>query len=98
LSELDNQSRAREIFQCDVVDDFEDLFENEYDVDVDADVLKLRVRAANEGLSHTVRITEDQFATGSDKTLVNSKVYNYIVLSYAAADGGARKLYLEGRK
>ena len=98
LSELDNQSRAREIFQCDLIDDFENLFENEYDIDVDADVLKLRVRGANEGLRHTVRITEDQFATGSDKTLVNSKVYDYIVLSYAAADGGARPLYLEGRK
>lgn len=97
LSDLDDQSLAREVFQCDYNDELVDLFEEEYDVDVDEDVLKLRVRAENKGLRHTVKITEDQFATGSDKTLVNFKTYDYIVLSYAAADA-ARDLYLEGRK
>lgn len=97
LSDLDNQALAREVFQCDFDDDFLDLFTEEYDVDVDEDVLKLQVRSSNNGLRHTVRITEDQFATGSDKTLVNFKTYDYIVLSYAAADA-ARDLYLEGRK
>lgn len=97
LSDLDDQSKAREVFQCDYNDDFLDLFTEEYDVDVDEDVLKLRVRSSNSGLRHTVKITEDQFATGSDKTLVNFKTYDYIVLSYAAADA-ARDLYLEGRK
>jgi len=98
LSELDDLGKAREVYQCDLIDDYEDLFEQEYDVDVDADVLKLRVRAGNEGLRHTVRLTEDEFATGSNKTLVNFKDYYYIVLAYAAADGGARNYYLEGRK
>jgi hypothetical protein len=97
LSDLDDLGKAREVFQCDLDDDFQDLFEEEYDVDVDEDVLKLRVRSNNGGLRHTVRITEDEFATGSDKTLVNFKTYNYIVLSYASADA-ARDLYLEGRK
>lgn len=98
LSELNDLSKAREVFQCDLDDDYENLFELEYDVDVDADVLKRRVIANNEGLRHTVRITEDEFATGSNKTLVNFKDYYFIVLSYAAADAGSRNYYLEGRK
>jgi len=97
LSDLNDLSKAREVFQCDYDDDFVDLFTEEYDVDVDEDVLKLQIRSSNSGLRHTVRITEDQFATGSDKTLVNFKTYDYIVLSYAAADA-SRDLYLEGRK
>lgn len=97
LSDLNNQALAREVFQCDYNDDFVDLFTEEYDIDVDEDVLKLRVRSENNGLRHTVKISEDEFATGSDKTLVNFKTYNYIVLSYAAANA-SRNLYLEGRK
>lgn len=98
LSELRDASKAREVFQCDYIDDFEDLFEEEYDVDIDDVVLKLSVRAENNGIRHTVRLTEDQFAVGSDKRLVNFKDYYYIVVSYAAADAGARNFYLEGRK
>lgn len=97
LSELDDLSKAREIFQCDLKDDFDVLINQEFQFDVGAPIPVLKVRGDNQGLTHTVRITEDQFATGSNKTLVNFQTYHFIVLSYAAAESNTRP-YLPGRK
>ena len=84
LSELDDVSKAREVFQCDVRDTFGTLVNNVFDNDVQDFVPTLEVRGANEGLSHTVSLTEDAFATGSNKSLVNHKTYYYIVLAYGS--------------
>ena len=52
----------------------------------------------NEGLVHSVSITEDQFATGSNKTLVNHKPYYFMVVAYAALPGHREVEYLAGRR
>lgn len=41
-----------------------------------------QVSGADEGIAHTFRITEDEFADG-DRTLVNHKKYYYSVVAYA---------------
>ena len=41
--------------------------------------------ADNEGLSHSIRITEDKFATGNTD-LVNNKPYYFMVVAYAHND------------
>lgn len=40
------------------------------------------VNGANEGIKHSFRLLEDQFASG-DKRLVNNKKYYYMVVAYA---------------
>ena len=97
LSELDDLSKAREIFQCDLNDTFAVLVNQEFQADVGQANAVLKVRGANEGLVHTVRITEDEFATSSNKTLVNFKTYYYIVLAYAASSSETDS-YLGGRR
>ena len=97
LSELDDVSRAREVFQCDLKDTFSILINKAYDPDVETEVPQREVTGANRGVVHSVSLTEDAFATGSNKTLVNFKDYYYIVVSYAAGESRNRE-YLEGRK
>lgn len=41
------------------------------------------VEGANAGIQHTFRITEDKFATTTDKRIVNNKKYYYIAIAYA---------------
>lgn len=97
LSDLDDVSKAREVFQCDLEDDFVVLTNQEFAADVSANIPVLKVRGENKGVVHTVNVTDDLFATGSNKRLVNFQTYYYIVLSYAAALSDNRP-YLEGRK
>ncbi len=97
LSELNDVSRAREVFQCDLTDSFDVLTNQEFAADVSANIPVLKVRGENEGVIHSLDVTDDLFATGSNKTLVNFKTYYYIVLSYAAGSSENRP-YLEGRK
>lgn len=97
LSELDDVTKAREVFQCDIQDDVAILINKYYDPDVEQEVPRREVSGSNEGLAHTVSLTTDAFATGSNKTLVNFKNYYYIVLAYASGESRNRE-YLEGRK
>jgi hypothetical protein len=97
LSQLNDISKAREIVQCDLKDSFDILTNQEFAADVSANIPVLKVRGENLGVEHTFSVTEDQFATGSNKTLVNFQTYYYIVLAYAAG-GSETKPYLEGRK
>ena len=98
LSELTDASKAREVFQCDIEDGFSRLINGEFAPDVGANIPVLKVDGNNEGLVHTIRLTEDVFATGSNKTLVNFKDYYYILLSYAVSGTSDLTPYLEGRK
>lgn len=98
LSELTDGSKAREVFQCDLQDGFDRIINAEYAPEVGANIPVLKVEGENEGLEHTIRLTEDAFATGSNKSLVNFKDYHYIVLAYAASSTSELAPYLEGRK
>lgn len=69
-------------------------------------VPELQVEGANQGIRHTFRITEDQFAEG-DRRLVNHKRYYFVALAYAYNNYfpfdpeqvlGQRQPYLEGRR
>ena len=97
LSELDDLSKAKEIFQCDLKDEQAILINKEYDPDVEQEIPYRAVTGANKGVVHTVSITEDAFAQGANKSLVNFKPYYYILVSYASGESRNRE-YLEGRK
>jgi len=68
-----------------------------------------KVNGANVGISHSFKVTEDQFATG-DKRLVNHKKYYFIAIAYAYNNyktynqfnpeelDGQKEPYLAGRK
>jgi hypothetical protein len=96
--DLRDLDKVREVFSCDLDDNIIRLVNREFDTDLGQQLPKLMVEGNNEGLVHTIRLTEDAFATGSNKTLVNNKLYYYMVISYAALPGHPEEEYLAGRK
>jgi hypothetical protein len=107
--ELDDPSKARLIFQVDKNNGIDRLYNwvtvpgpNNTDVWVPIE----QVVGANDGIRHTFRITEDQFAS-ENRRLVNHKHYYYTAIAYAYNEYepfdpltliGQRRPYLEGRR
>lgn len=96
--DLDDIDKAREVFKCDLEDSITRLVNQPFDEVLGQPLPKLKIDGPNEGLVHSVSLTEDAFATGSNKTLVNHKPYYYMVVSYAALPGHRDLEYLAGRK
>jgi len=113
LSDQDDPAKVRLVYQVDVKNGVSRLFnwkglspEDEVTTPTPVEyfVPELQVDAADEGIRHTFRITEDQFAQG-DRSLVNHRRYYFVAVAYAyneydpfdPADGlGQRFPYLEG--
>lgn len=106
VGDLDNPDLARLIGQCDIKDDVTDLINFENDPTIGLTTPKLMVTASNNGIYHTIKITEDAFAQGESR-LVNHKKYYYLAVAYGynnykdydIADGsGQNRPYFQGRK
>ena len=109
--ELNNNAKARLVFQCDVRNGVSHLVNYEWDEHIQAIVPELMVEGADAGITHSFVVTEDKFTT-ENPTLVNHKTYYYMAVAYAynnymdyAQDpsdpillSGQQKPYLEGRK
>ncbi len=109
VADLDNPDKARLIYQVDVKNTVGRVF-NWRTVDnptgSDYYIPELRVEGANNGIQHTFRISEDQFASG-DRRLINHKKYYFVAIAYAYNNYrpfdpkvvlGQRRPYLEGRR
>jgi len=117
VSDIYDADKARLVFQCDLKN-FDanknpvgQLVNYTYNDEIGGNIPQIMVQGGNEGILHSIKITEDQFATG-DKRLVNHKKYYYIAVSYAynnylpysqdpnVTDGlfGQKTTYLAGRK
>jgi len=104
-----NTDKARIVFQCDKKNDVKDLINFEVDPEISTEyyVPKLMVNGQDNGIKHSFQFTDDAFATGTAKSLVNYKTYYYVVIAYAqnnfkqfdpANFGGTQdKVYLESR-
>lgn len=109
LADLDNPDKARLIYQVDLKNNVERIFNWEtIDSPLDEEFYTpvLQVDGNNEGVRHTFRIRTDAFAD-EDNRLVNHKKYYFTALAYAhnnyeAFDPdiqvGQRMPYLEGRR
>ena len=109
--ELDDPTKALPIFQVDVKNDVQKIFNweslkdpNPANPDIWFPVEQ--ISGANDGIRHSFSITEDFFAE-EDKRLVNQKKYYFTAIAYAynnyeqfepRAATGQPKPYLEGRK
>ncbi|CAA6829473.1 MAG: Unknown protein, partial [uncultured Aureispira sp.] len=74
VTELEDESKARLIFQTDVNDGISKIanwekFRDE-DLGIDVSVPTIQVEGSNTGIKHTFRVVEDQFAVG-EKDLIN---------------------------
>ena len=110
--ELNDNSKARLIFQCDIKNGAQHLVNYEFDNAIGANVPYLKVEGANSGITHTFVVTEDKFASSESPALVNHQTYYFMAIAYAYNNYlpysqepgdmfglyGQMKPYLEGRK
>jgi len=79
--DLEDIDLARLIGQCDVKDSVTNIVNYARDAATDEIVGDLKVHGADEGVFHSMRITEDAFALGA-KRLINHKTYYFMVIAY----------------
>ena len=110
VTELEDETKARLIFQTDMEDGIGKIanwapFADE-DLNIDVNVPTVQVEGSDEGIRHTFRVVEDQFAQGN-KTLINHRPYYFCVVAYAhneyapfdpVANEGQAVPYLQGRR
>lgn len=99
--DIKNIDKARIVYQCDIKDGIGQMINMEFDPIVQQDIPVLKVDGADKGLVGTFNLTEDAFATTSNKTLVNFKKYYYMIYAYAYPANDTLKLeplqFLAGR-
>ena len=108
--ELNNNDKARLVFQCDVRNNVGRLLNYEFDESLQANVPSLKVNGGDAGITHSFVVTEDEFSTSDNPTLINHTPYYYMAVAYAYNNyltynqddalglQGQKKPYLEGRK
>ncbi len=82
VTDLGDASKALLVAQCDIENNVGQLVNWIYNDALGTSVATEMVNGGNEGISHSFRITEDKFATGTNKLLVNHKEYYFLVLAY----------------
>ncbi len=111
VTDLSDPDLARLVAQCDKKNGVGQLVNYYYSDAVAGNMPVEEVNGADEGIVHSFKITEDQFASG-DRKLVNHKKYYFIAIAYAyneykkysqdpsILEGlyGQKKPYLAGRK
>jgi len=109
ISDLDDPTKARLAAQCDIKDDVDRIINFEFDETLGASIPVERVDGENEGIRHSFRITNDQFAQGETR-MVNFKRYYFVAVSYAYNEfkdydptdplllDGQQKKYIASRK
>jgi hypothetical protein len=109
VTDLDDANKALLVAQCDIQNGVGQLVNWIYNDAIGASVATEMVNGTDNGIFHSLRITEDKFATGTSKKLVNHKEYYFLVLAYGyndykhfsmTADGldGQQTTYLAGRR
>ncbi|MBN2680990.1 MAG: hypothetical protein JXR58_00655 [Bacteroidales bacterium] len=97
VGDIRDASLARIVYQCDIKDGVGQIVNYVWSDELGANVPTAMVAGSDNGVTHSFRITEDQFATG-DKTLINHKTYYYLAIAYGYNDmknlsTGAAHLY-----
>ena len=83
VDELDDITKARIVYQCDVKNGVSKIINYVYDDDLRASVPTLMVEGADNGIKSTFVLTQDAFTTTGDVNLINHKTYYYMAISYA---------------
>ncbi len=109
VTDLNDASKAILIGQCDIKNGASQLVNWVYNEAIGTSVATEMVNGSNNGIFHSFTVTEDKFATGTNKALVNHKEYYFLVIAYGyneykkfALDAdhmdGQQITYLAGRR
>ncbi len=81
-----NTAVAAEVFQVDIQNGIKALVNNTIDNDISGiKAIKSvkKVNGTDAGIRHSFVVTQDAFASGNDKQLVNYKTYYFVAIAYA---------------
>ncbi|TNE52965.1 MAG: T9SS type A sorting domain-containing protein [Bacteroidetes bacterium] len=81
-ADIGDPTKARLVAQCDIKNNISRIVNFEFDEGLGFSIPVEKVDGSNEGIKHSFKITEDQFAQG-ERTLVNHKRYYYTAIAYA---------------
>ena len=78
-------TKASEVFECDIKDGVTQIVNYVQDINVSdtTSVPQIKVIGKDSGIVHSFEITQDQFSTTADKSLVNYQTYYYVAIAYA---------------
>jgi hypothetical protein len=108
-ADLDDDSKARIVAQCDIKNGIKKLVNWTLDQNINGNVGKVMTQGADEGIVHSYVFTQDMFNTSDNKRLINHKQYYYMAVAYAynqykeynqtnpLAQDGQKTPYLKGR-
>lgn len=107
--QLNDESKARLVFQCDVKNKVSRIVNFVYDDYIGYSIPTIMVEGADNGISHSFVVTQDAFTKNDDPSLVNHHTYYFMAIAYAynnykeydpeTTEGQGQKLpYLAGRK
>lgn len=107
-TDLDDPSKALLVAQVDVKNGIKKVVNFVKDATLNLYVPVLKVDGSDAGITNSFRITQDLFATGDNKQLVDHKTYYYTAVAYSynnykaydqgnPAAGGQLTPYLQGR-
>lgn len=82
VTDLNDANKALLVAQCDIQNGVGQLINWIYNDALGTSVATEMVKGADNGIKHSFRITEDKFASGTNKILVNHKEYYFLVLAY----------------
>lgn len=82
-TDLKDITKAVPVFQCDVKNGVSRLVNYVQDNTVGGIVPQVMVDGGDKGMISTFRLTEDAFASGEDKRLINNRTYYYVAVAYA---------------
>ncbi|MFN7690119.1 MAG: T9SS C-terminal target domain-containing protein, partial [Bacteroidota bacterium] len=111
--DLNDPTKARLVAQCDVKNEHSQLVNYRFNSSLNANEPMLKnptIKGYNQGIRHSFKVTEDKFASGTDKKLVNHKTYYFLAIAYGAnnfktynqtdptAIDGQKKPFISGAK
>ncbi|MFO0478099.1 MAG: hypothetical protein ACK50L_04870 [Bacteroidota bacterium] len=80
--DLNDLSKAKLIFSCDLNNGVKRLVNYEYDAESAGDKAIVKADGTDNGISTTFRFTKDEFSQSSDKKVINNKTYYFIAVAY----------------
>ncbi len=87
ITDFTNPEKGRLAFQFDVKNNVKKLYNWEEQLDPGSGrkiyIPSLKADGKDSGIRHTFTVTEDLFALGNDKSLINHKKYYFAVVAYA---------------
>lgn len=107
-TELEDPTKARLVAQVDVRNNVTSIINFVKNPILNLNVPVLKVNGNNAGITNTFRLTDDLFAQGTNKSLVNHRTYYYTAVAYAHNNykqfdqdnptaGGQLTAFLQGR-